>query len=503
MLFLGIDVGSSSVKLSVLDGLSGKTLASCQYPENELAIASPTPGFAEQDPAVWWDCVKAGLAQLKTKVDTTAIGAIGIAYQMHGLVVVDNNHRVLRPAIIWCDSRAVPHGQEAFNSLGGDYCYGHLLNSPSNFTAAKLRWIQQNEPAIYAQIHRMMLPGDYIAMCLSGDINTTASGLSEGTLWDFKQQTIATDLLAHWDINPHIVPTLVPNIGAQSSVNAKVAAELGLKAGTPITYRAGDQPNNAFSLNVLEPGEVAATAGTSGVIYAVTDQAATDINGRVNTFLHVSHQPDAPRNGVLACVNGTGRAYSWLRQILSSDGRAPSYPALNQLAEATPIGAEGLCVLPFGNGAERLLQNKNLGGHFNHIDHNRHQLGHMIRATQEGIAFALNKGFDVLNSIGVQCSTIKAGKSNLFLSPLFAEAFANTTGATIELYNTDGAEGAARAAALGAGFYSTSKEAFTHLSLLETITPTTEKAAQYQAAYQRWDAELTLHLNTVLSAALK
>ena len=501
MLFLGIDVGSSSVKLSVLDGLSGKTLASCQYPENELTIASPAPGFAEQDPAIWWDCVKVGLSKLQTKVDISSISAIGIAYQMHGLVVVDKQNHVLRPAIIWCDSRAVPHGQAAFNALGSDYCYGHLLNSPGNFTAAKLRWIQQNEPTIYSQIHRMMLPGDYIALCLSGEINTTASGLSEGTLWDFKQQGIATGLLAHWDINPNLLPTLVPNMGAQSTVSAKIAGELGLKPGTPITYRAGDQPNNAFSLNVLEPGEVAATAGTSGVIYAVTDQPATDINGRVNTFLHVSHQSYAPRNGVLACVNGTGRAYSWLRQILNIDqnngGNAPSYSALNKLAEVTPIGAEGSCVLPFGNGAERLLQNKNLGGHFSHIDHNRHQLGHMIRATQEGIAFALNKGFDVLNSIGVPCNTIKAGKSNLFLSPLFAEAFANTTGATIELYNTDGAEGAARAAAMGAGFYKTSKEAFTHLSVLETITPTAEKAAQYHAAYQRWDAELNQQLDNI------
>jgi xylulokinase len=286
-------------------------------------------------------------------------------------------------------------------------------------------------------------------------------------------------------------------MGTQSQVSAQVAAELGLSAGTPITYRAGDQPNNAFSLNVLEPGEVAATAGTSGVIYAVTEYPAADLNGRVNTFMHVSHQPQAPRNGVLACVNGTGRAYSWLRQILGSHGGAPSYAALNHLADATAIGAEGLCVLPFGNGAERLLQNKNLGAHFSHIDHNRHQLSHMIRATQEGIAFALNKGFDVLNSIGVQCNTIKAGKSNLFLSPLFAEAFANTTGATIELYNTDGADGAARAAAVGAGFYASAKEAFTHLSVLETIIPTPEKTALYQAAYQRWDNELQQQLHTL------
>lgn len=498
MLFLGIDVGSSSVKLSVLDGTSGQCLASTQYPgDAELAIQSPQAGFAEQDPAVWWDCVTQGLTQLKASVELKAIAGIGISYQMHGLVLVDDQQQVLRPAIIWCDSRAVPHGEEALEALGQDYCFDHLLNSPGNFTAAKLRWVQRNEPELFAKVRHMMLPGDYIAMRLSGEVNTTASGLSEGTLWDFKNHAVAQGLLDHWEMPSLLVPPLVPTLGLQSTVNAAAAAELGLNAGTPISYRAGDQPNNAFSLNVLKPGEVAATAGTSGVIYAVTEHAATDRAGRVNTFLHVSHQPEAPRNGVLACVNGTGRAYSWLRQVLASTGTAPDYPRLNELACATPVGAEGLTLLPFGNGAERLLQNKNPGAQISHLDFNRHQLGHMVRATQEGIAFALNKGFDVLKQIGVDCKRIRAGKSNMFLSPLFAEAFANVTGATIELYNTDGAEGAARAAAVGTGFYSEAAEAFNHLQVLATIDPEPHLITQYQAAYQQWDGDLNrkMHLN--------
>ena len=496
MLFLGIDIGSSSVKLSVLDGAKGQTIASCQHPKSELAIQSPQAGFAEQDPAVWWECVVEGLKALKETVDLSAIRGIGIAYQMHGLVVVDDNQQVLRPAIIWCDSRAVPYGEKALEELGEDACYTTLLNSPGNFTAAKLRWVQQNEPELFKRIRHIMLPGDYIAMRLSGEVTTTASGLSEGTLWNFERADVAEELLEHWGMDRGLIPALTPTLGAQSQVSTEMAELLGLTARTPITYRAGDQPNNAFSLNVLQPGEVAATAGTSGVVYAVTDLAVADRDDRVNTFLHVSNTETSPRNGVLACVNGTGRAYSWLSQQLAQAGGGPGYPALNNLALATPVGAEGLSLLPFGNGAERLLQNRNPGAQFCHLDFNRHNLGHLVRATQEGIAFALYMGVDVLHSLGVKCNKIRAGKSNMFLSPLFVEAFANISGATIELYNTDGAEGAARAAALGANFYKTADEAFIDLRVLETVAPQALLREQYLGAYDRWQNALAQQLNT-------
>jgi len=492
MLFLGIDVGSSSVKLSVLDGHTGKSLGALSYPDSELAIDSPEPGFAEQHPGTWWDCVRQGFARLVARgsFDPTRIDAIGISYQMHGLVVVDKEQKVLRPAIIWCDSRAVPLGNAALAELGTDYCFGHLLNSPSNFTAAKLRWVQQYQPEIFSRIDKIMLPGDFIAMKLSGVINTTASGLSEGTLWDFKENRVATELLAHWGIDSGLIPDVVPSFGVQSHVSAGVAAELGLRDGVKICYRAGDQPNNAFSLNVLEPGEVAATAGTSGVIYGVTDQAAADVESRVNTFLHVTSTEEKNRNGVLVCVNGCGRLYSWLRQTLGEAGAAPSYPQLNALAQAVPIGSDGLLFHPFGNGAERIFQNKNLGAQLRNLDFNRHGLGHMVRAAQEGIVFSLNQGFDVLKSLGGSCDVVRAGKGNLFLSDVFAHTFANTTQAAVEMFETDGAEGAARAAALGVGYYASATEAFTCLTRLSVVEPQAALFAQYQDAYQTWVALL-------------
>jgi xylulokinase len=488
MLFLGIDVGSSSVKLSLLDADSGKNLGALSYPDSELSILSPVAGYAEQDPETWWDCITKGFARLvaKTQCDPKAVEAIGISYQMHGLVLVDENHQVLRPAIIWCDSRAVPLGDQALQELGSDYCFNHLLNSPGNFTAAKLRWVQQHQPEIFSRIHKMMLPGDYIAMKLSGVINTTASGLSEGTLWDFKEQGVAKKLLKHWGIDAALIPEVVPTFGVQARVNAQAAAELGLREGTAICYRAGDQPNNAFSLGVSEPGEVAATAGTSGVIYGVTDKPAADRQSRVNTFLHVTDSPAAKRNGVLVCVNGCGRLYSWLRQTLAAAGGTISYPQLNALAQAVAVGSDGLIFHPFGNGAERIFQNKNLNAHLRNLDFNRHGLGHMVRAAQEGIVFSLNQGFDVLKSLGGRCDLVKAGKGNLFLSDVFTQAFANTTGAVVELYETDGAEGAARAAALGSGYYKSHAETFAHLKRLQAIEPQSNQLQVYQEAYQRW-----------------
>ncbi len=488
MLFLGLDIGSSSVKLSIVDGDSGKCLGSTHYPDTELDILSPVAGWAEQHPDVWWDCIRHGLSKLAARdnIDTTRIDAIGISYQMHGLVLVDSNQQVLRPAIIWCDSRALAMGADALSGLGMDYCFDNLLNSPGNFTASKLRWVQQNEPEIFAQVDKFMLPGDFIAMKLSGEVTTTASGLSEGTLWDFVARKPALPLLKYWNIDEALVPRLVPSIGYQVTVSDQVAAELGLKPGVKIAYRAGDQPNNACSLNVLEPGEVAATGGTSGVIYGVTDQLAADRQSRVNTFLHVNDSPDQTRNGVLVCVNGTGRLYSWLRQLLSDSGESVSYPRLNELAAAVPVGSQGLRFYPFGNGAERIFNNRNLGGQMSSIDFNRHRLGHVVRAAQEGIVFALNQGFDVLKSLGGTAEVIRVAKGNLFLSDVFTKAFAATTQASVELYDTDGAAGAARAAALGSGFYQDAKEAFKTLERIAVIEPDAQRANEYQDAYQQW-----------------
>ncbi|WP_160713766.1 xylulokinase [Chitinophaga solisilvae] len=487
MYFIGYDIGSSSVKAALLDADSGRCLASAASPSREMPIQVPHAGWAEQDPESWWQEVINATALLRQQAafDPAAVGGIGIAYQMHGLVCVDKAQQVLRPSVIWCDSRAVDTGNKAFAALGEQYCLEHLLNSPGNFTASKLRWIYENEPHIYERIHKIMLPGDFIAMKLTGEACTTISGLSEGTFWDFAAGSVSKKLLDYYQIDEGLLSAVVPAFGVQGRLTAAAAAVLQLKEGTPVTYRAGDQPNNAFSLNVLQPGEAATTAGTSGVVYAVHDQHAADPQSRVNTFVHVSNDAQQLRNGVLMCLNGTGIANSWLKNILGST----DYVAMNSEAATAPPGADGLLIYPFGNGAERILANKRTGAAARHLDFNRHGRAHLLRAVQEGIVFGLYYGMEIMSAMGLHIHRVRAGNANMFLSPLFREVFANTADAVIELYNTDGAQGAARGAAVGAGYMNTSN-VFHGMECLAVIEPQAALQEQYRDAYGRWLAGL-------------
>ncbi len=490
---LGFDLGSSSVKASLVDIVSGQCAAAAFFPEKEAPIMAIQTGWAEQEPDNWWGYAKQALAKVMSQTGAKGedIKAIGISYQMHGLVCVDKNLRALRPAIIWCDSRAVPYGERAFRELGSEQCLSHLLNSPGNFTAAKLAWVKENEPDIYSQIYKILLPGDYLAMRLSGVANTTVSGLSEGMLWDFKENTPAKFLMDYYGFDASLIADIVPTFAVQSEVSQQAAEELGLKAGTPITYRGGDQPNNALSLNVLNPGEIAATAGTSGVVYGVLGEVNYDPKSRVNTFAHVNHQSpllsegsgEATRLGVLLCINGTGILNAWVHRNITPD---ISYAEMNDLAAQAPIGSDGVTVIPFGNGAERVLENREIGCSFNGINFNKHGKAHLVRAAQEGIVFSFCYGMEIMQQMGMDIHKIHAGKANMFLSPLFRNTLAGVSGATIELYDTDGSVGAAKGAGIGAGIYKDSNEAFSTLEKLQVIEPTARDREAYLAAYNHW-----------------
>jgi xylulokinase len=481
---LGFDIGSSSIKASLISVTTGQSVATAQSPSDEMSMIALRPGWAEQDPLVWWEhaviCARSCL--YKSGINADSVLAIGLAYQMHGLVAVDINLNPIRKAIIWCDSRAVSIGEKAFSDLGKHYCLQHFLNSPGNFTASKLKWVKSNEPELFAKIYKVMLPGDFLVLKMSGEITTTATGLSEGIFWDFERKTVSKKLLNYFEIDPGILPTIVPVFSKQAGLSKGAAAELGLRSGTPISYRAGDQPNNAFSLGVVNPGETAATAGTSGVVYSVTDKNAFDTESRVNSFIHVNNAPDSVRNGILLCVNGTGIQNSWLRKNLGG----PDYAAMNALASRAAIGSKGIVVLPFGNGAERILGNQDIGGSVHGVNFNSHDQSDLFRAAQEGIVFALRYGFDILAEMGVKTSVIKAGNANMFLSPVFRDAFVNTLGTNLELYSTDGATGAAMGAGVGAGIYDSFQEAFRGLHLINSEAVDSNKEELYANAYHHW-----------------
>jgi xylulokinase len=490
MLLLGIDIGTSSVKVSIVDAASQQTLATAQYPDTESPIKSLQSGWAEQSPSMWWDQTQKAIlmANQSGAYNPQHIGAIGIAYQMHGLVLVDKDQNVLRDSIIWCDSRAVEIGNKAFETIGEERCLSHLLNSPGNFTASKLAWVKENEPAVYAQIDKFMLPGDFIGMKLTGSITSSVSSLSEGVFFDFVNGTLSEDVINYFGFSKNLFPEILPVFSEHGYVTESVAQILGLKAGIPLTYKAGDQPNNALSLNVLQPGEVAATAGTSGVIYGVSDQLTYDKQSRVNTFAHVNYAEEQKRLGVLLCINGTGSLNRWAKNLF---GSAISYQQMNDLAKDISVGSEGLRILPFGNGAERMLNNKLVGVHFHNIDLNLHTHAHIFRAVQEGIACAFRYGLDIMRENGMSPSIIRAGKANLFLSDVFAQSFVNVTGVPVELYKNDGSVGAALGAGVGAKTYKTEAEAFANMKPIQLIEPT---GAGMEPVYQEWKSLLERQL---------
>ncbi len=489
MYSIGYDIGSSSIKCAVVDCDSGRTIGLGSYPEEEMAIQSPRPGWAEQDPELWWRYLTLLTRQVlqNNSIAAEKIRSIGISYQMHGLVLVDAQQRILRPSIIWCDSRAVEIGHAAFKELGEDYCLHHLLNSPGNFTASKLRWVKEREPDIFRKVHKAMLPGDFIAMKLTGEICTTLSGLSEGIYWDFMDNRVSSRLLDYYDIDEHVLPDVRPTFSIQGVLTKSAAEHLGLKEGTPVAYRAGDQPNNGFSLNVLNPGEVAATGGTSGVVYGVLDTVTFDRKSRVNPFAHVNHSAAQPRLGVLLCINGTGILNSWLRRNVAA---GMSYPEINASATDVPVGSDGVIIIPFGNGAERILENKSVGGQVIGLDFNRHTRAHLFRAAQEGIAFSFRYGIDIMREMGMDIRVVRAGRANMFLSPVFRQTLANSAGTTIELYETDGAQGASRGAAVGAGIFSSFSDAFKSLQKIEHVTPSSENVDVTYGAYDAWLSNL-------------
>ncbi len=495
MYLLGYDSGTSSIKATLLEAQTGKVVASATYPPKEMAIISNKPGWAEQNPQDWWDNLKAATAKLLSDsgVDSADIKAIGITYQMHGLVCVDKDKKVLRPSIIWCDSRAVSYGQQATEAIGAKKCLEVMLNHVGNFTAAKLAWVKDNEPQVFEEIDKIMLPGDFLAMKMTDRIVTTKSGLSEGIFWDFPNKKLAQEVMDSFEFSDRIIPEAEDTFGIHGELSQQAANELGLQKGTAVAYRAGDQPNNAFSLGVLEPGEIAATAGTSGVVYGISDRPCYDEKSRVNTFVHVNNTAQKQRYGSLLCINGTGILNSWLKHNVAAGS---DYPEMNELAASVPAGSEGLSILPYGNGAERTLGNKLVNASLHGLNFNVHTKAHLLRAAQEGIVFAFNYGLGIMKQMGIETTTIRAGQANMFLSPIFGQALATISGAQIELYNTDGSQGAARGAGIGTGVYKDSSEAAVGLKCTDTIEPSESQKQPYLEAYKTWqryfDSQLAL-----------
>jgi len=493
MYYIGYDLGSSFVKIALLDSKTNKQVSLIKEPSSEMKIISLKDNWAEQDPELWWKYICDGTKKLinKTKINKDHIKAIGISYQMHGLVLLDNKKKLLRNSIIWCDSRAVNIGNKAEKEIGIEKFRENLLNSPGNFTASKLKWVKEKEPDLYKRVKYFMLPGDYIAFKLTGEISTTINGLSEAILWDFKSNSSADWLLDYFEIDKNFVPQVVNNFEEQGRINKKASEESGLPLNIPVKYRAGDQPNNALSLNVLNPGEIAATAGTSGVLFSLTDILKTNEISRINHFAHVNYSKKSPVVGKLLCINGTGIQYKWLREITNEK----EYNKMNKIMKDVPVGCEGLINFPFGNGAERIFNNKIIGSHFINLNFNKHGKAHLYRSAIEGIAFSFAYGIELMKEDQSLINVIKAGNDNLFQSKVFVETLCSIIGNNIQIFNTNGAIGAARASTIEGNNFDYFKKSSTGNDLVSEYEPKNNNE-EYILAYEKWKKELNKKIKT-------
>ncbi|MFY0688083.1 MAG: carbohydrate kinase [Cyclobacteriaceae bacterium] len=496
MYLIGYDIGSSTIKASLIETSSNQHVCTVQYPDRDMDMISRQSGWAEQQPEIWWQdfCFATRKLLAEAKIQAEDIQAIGISYQMHGLVLIDKQKQALRPAIIWCDSRAVAIGDKAFNEIGPRWCLENCLNSPGNFTASRLKWVKDNEPHIYEQADKFLLPGDYIAMRVTGKVSTTLSGLSEAILWDFKEKKLANEVLDHLDLDKDLIPEIVSAFDVQGEVTEEASIMTGLKPGTPLTFRAGDQPSNALSLNVLRPGEIAATCGASGVVYGIVDRPLFDPKSRINAFSHVNYEENNDRIGVLACINGAGMQYGWMRHQIAAGGR--SYDDMERMASGVPIGSEGLCILPFGNGAERILENKNLKSQIHNLQFNRHSRAHLFRAALEGVAFSFVYGINLLKNLGLNMEVLRVANDNMFQSEIFSQTMATLLDCKIEMFDTTAAVGAAKAAGVGIGVYQNVEEALGSQKPYVIFEPSLDKA-QCEHAYQFWVRNLEKSLQEV------
>jgi xylulokinase len=489
MYTIGYDIGSSFVKGVLWDEERGEVAAHVTVPDREMPIRAEKADWAEQDPEMWWEAVKAATQRLIDMVPGAGgrVRGIGVSYQMHGLVLLDRDGKVLRPSIIWCDSRATGMGKELEKAVGEEAVRRQLLNSPGNFTVSKLAWVIRNEPETASRIRWVMLPGDWIAYQLTGMVSTTVCGLSEGMLWNFKDHVPHVKALEAAGADPEWIPPVAPNPGDQGVVGSAVGAEMGFAPGARVLFRGGDQPMNAYGLGVDGPGMWAASAGTSGVLYRVDPVREAEPTGMANRFAHIGHSAENPAIGTLLCLNGAGIAYAWLRRVMFA---GQEYAAINEHVAAVPAGADGVMFHPFGNGAERMLDNRQPGAGWSGIHFNRHGQGHLARAVMEGIVFAFVHGMRHVDPSLPALPVIRAPHAGLFRSELFASMLSTLAGADVQLHAGDGATGAAQGAsvALGASAIKAldSNAARDEPGVLKTHSPDPSIHDALESAYSRW-----------------
>lgn len=485
---LGIDIGTTGAK-TLLINESGETVA--QFTA-EWPLSTPHPNWAEQNPEDWWNgtvtSIKEVLRLARLK-DVGEIKGIGLSGQMHSSVFLDKDNKVLRPAILWCDTRTAPQCKWITEKVGLENLRAWVYNPAlEGFTAPKIIWVRDNEPQVYEKVRRVLLPKDYIRFLLTGEQAMDVSDAAGTLMFDVRNRRWSDEFLEAVGIPKDFLPPVLESIDVCGRITRRVAELTGLREGTPVVGGGADNTCGATGTGIVKEGRVLASLGTSGVIFAHTDSVKVDPRMRVHTFCH--SVPD--KWYLMGVVLSAGGAFRWFRDVLGemekqqarSVGQDP-YDLLTREAQQAPIGSEGLFFLPYLMGERTPHQSADARGAFIGLTA-RHEKSCIVRSVLEGITFGMRDSLEIMRQLGLKIEQIRltggGGKS-----PFWKQLQADIYGAEVVTVNTtEGpAFGAAIMAGVGAGVYADLVEAVEDVvKITERIQPNLEAAKRYDEYYR-------------------
>jgi xylulokinase len=485
-MLLGIDISTTGAK-AILVSLDGKVLGSAT---NNYPLHTPRPLWSEQHPEDWWNAAQASIRQMldETNIDPEAIQGIGLTGQMHGLVLLDGQDQVLRPAILWNDQRTAAACEQMTAKIG----LSELIRITGNpaltgFTAPKLLWVHEHEPEVYRRIAHILLPKDYIRFKLSGDRAIDCADASGTSLFDISQRRWSDEIIEKLEINPKWLPVVYEGTEITGRVSKKAAQETGLVPDTPIVGGGGDQAAQAVGVGAVQPGILAVTLGTSGVVFAPTGEAFIDPEARVHAMCHSLPPGEGQGWHLMGVMLSAGGSLRWLRDAFAAD---KDYTKLIGAVEEISPGSEGLLFLPYLTGERTPHPDPLARGAFTGLTL-RHNLAHLTRAVLEGVAFGLRENLDLLKDVGVKTIHQVRLSGGGARSPIWRQILADVLG--VELATVETAEGAGYGAALlagvGAGAWNTVQEACDQaIKINAHIAPIPVNMSQYEPYYQEYQS---------------
>lgn len=476
---LGLDIGTSGVKALLLSE-EGKVINTCS---DNYPLSTPNSGWAEQMPAEWWYAVVKVINKIikDSNIKSENIVGISLSGQMHSSVFLDKNMEVIRPAILWSDTRTAKQCEEIMSKAGG---LKRLIKKVSNpalegFTAPKILWLKENEPDNYQKVNFVLMPKDFIRYKLTGEVNTEVSDAAGTLLFDVKKKEWSKEFIETLGLKDDILPPVIESIDLGGKISETTARLTPLKEGIPVVAGGADNACGAVGSGIIKKGRIMVSIGSSGVVLAQTDQPYADKKGRIHLFNHA--KPNSWY--MMGVMLSAGISFNWLKDSLF-DGHL-NYEKLNEKAMDIEIGSEGLIFLPYLYGERTPHRDADARGVFFGIS-GRHKQGHFIRSVMEGITFGLKDSLRLIQQQNIKSKEIRVIGGGA-KSKIWQQILADIFGYPISLLNIEEgpAFGAAIIAGIGIGVFKSFKEVSDSIIKVEKrVKPNKENVKRYKEYYE-------------------